>query len=100
DHGSIKHDGSALWNVGDLTPGESHTVHATMLVTLPGLHLNTAVAAPRVAGTASVAGTGYPYPAYAAVDEHVTRVARRRPPSRRPRSRRPPSRRPTPPVTG
>jgi hypothetical protein len=54
-------------------------VHATILVTLPGLHLNTAVAGASAATAATHAG-GYPYPAYAAVFERVT-GARRAPPS-------------------
>jgi uncharacterized repeat protein (TIGR01451 family) len=44
NHGSIQSDGTVVWNLGNLAPGESRTVHATMLVTRPGLHTDTAVA--------------------------------------------------------
>lgn len=47
DHGSIQPDGTVVWKLGSLAPKKSHTVHATMLVTRPGLHLNTAVASAR-----------------------------------------------------
>jgi hypothetical protein len=78
DHGSIEHDGTVVWNLGSLAPGESRTVHATMLVTTPGLHLNIAVA-----------DANNDYPAFDGVHERAS--------SRR---RRPGSRRPAPPVTG
>ncbi|HTX11850.1 MAG TPA: VWA domain-containing protein [Solirubrobacteraceae bacterium] len=44
NHGSIQSDGTVIWNIGDLAPGESRTVHATMLITGAGLHTDTAVA--------------------------------------------------------
>lgn len=44
NHGSIQSDGTVIWNIGNLAPGESRTVHATMLVTRTGLHTDTAVA--------------------------------------------------------
>ena len=44
NHGSIQNDGSVVWTVGNLAPGESRTVHATLLVTRTGLHTDTAVA--------------------------------------------------------
>jgi uncharacterized repeat protein (TIGR01451 family) len=43
DHGSIQGDGTVVWHIGTLAPGETRTVHATMLVTRTGLLLNTAV---------------------------------------------------------
>ncbi len=36
-------DGTVVWHLGNLAPGEKRTVHATMLVTRPGLLLDTAV---------------------------------------------------------
>jgi hypothetical protein len=47
DHGLIQRDGTTVWNLGNLAPGETRTVHATMLITRTGLHLNTAVASAR-----------------------------------------------------
>ena len=44
NHGSLQHDGTAVWHLGNLAPGESRTVHATALVTHTGLHPDTAVA--------------------------------------------------------
>jgi uncharacterized repeat protein (TIGR01451 family) len=44
DHGSIQHDGTVVWHLGNLAPGEKLTVHATMLVIQAGYHLNSAVA--------------------------------------------------------
>jgi len=44
DHGSIQPDGTAVWHLGALAPGESRTVHGTMRVTHTGSHVNTAVA--------------------------------------------------------
>lgn len=43
DHGSIQADGTVIWHIATLAPGETRTVHATMLVTRTGLLLNTAV---------------------------------------------------------
>jgi len=45
DHGSLQSDGTVIWNLGDLAPGEKRTVHATMLVTGTGLQTDMAVAA-------------------------------------------------------
>jgi uncharacterized repeat protein (TIGR01451 family) len=44
NHGSIQRDGTVIWNVGKLAPGESRTVRATMLITQTGLHTDTALA--------------------------------------------------------
>jgi Domain of unknown function DUF11 len=43
DHGTID-NGTAVWHVGNLAPGESRTVHATARVSHTGLHVDTAVA--------------------------------------------------------
>ncbi|HUA49074.1 MAG TPA: VWA domain-containing protein [Solirubrobacteraceae bacterium] len=45
DHGALQSDGTVIWNLGDLAPGEKRTVHATLLVTGTGLQTDTAVAA-------------------------------------------------------
>ena len=50
--GSIQRDGTVLWRLGNLAAGEKLTVHATMLVTHAGSHLNTAVANASNAGAA------------------------------------------------
>lgn len=44
DRGSVQPDGTILWRLGSLRPGEQRTVHATMLVLSAGLHLNRALA--------------------------------------------------------
>ncbi|HTU87380.1 MAG TPA: VWA domain-containing protein [Solirubrobacteraceae bacterium] len=44
NHGSIQSDGTVIWNLGDLVPGASRTVRATLLITATGLHTDTAVA--------------------------------------------------------
>jgi hypothetical protein len=43
DHGTIV-NGTAVWHLGTLAPGESRTVHATALVLHSGLHVDTALA--------------------------------------------------------
>lgn len=43
DGGSTEPDGTVVWDVGTLAPHEGRTVHATMVATRPGFHLNTAV---------------------------------------------------------
>jgi hypothetical protein len=78
NHGSIEHDGTVVWHLGSLAPGESRTVHATVLVTTPGLHLNMAVT-----------DASNDYPAFDGVHERATSSRRGRPSPRRP-----------PPVTG
>jgi uncharacterized repeat protein (TIGR01451 family) len=57
DHGSIQHDGTVVWHLGNLAPGEKRTVHATMLVIQSGLHLNTAVASASNADVVEAAAT-------------------------------------------
>jgi hypothetical protein len=49
NHGSIQPNGTVVWHLGSLAPGETRTVRATMLITGPGLHTDRAVA---VAGNA------------------------------------------------
>jgi len=44
NHGRIQQNGTAVWHLGNLEPGASRTVHGTLRVTQPGLHVNTAVA--------------------------------------------------------
>jgi uncharacterized repeat protein (TIGR01451 family) len=44
DHGSLQSDGTVIWNLGNLGPGEKRTVRATMLITQTGSHTDTAVA--------------------------------------------------------
>lgn len=44
DHGSLGHDGTVVWDLGNLAPGATRTVHATMLLTRTGLLGDTAVA--------------------------------------------------------
>jgi uncharacterized repeat protein (TIGR01451 family) len=44
DHGSLQSDGTVVWNLGTLAPGETRTVHATMLITATGLSTDMAVA--------------------------------------------------------
>lgn len=44
DRGSLQHDGIAVWDLGNLAPGETRTVHATMLLTRTGPLLDTATA--------------------------------------------------------
>lgn len=44
DHGSLQHDGTVAWELGNLAPGATRMVHATMLVTRTGLLGDTAVA--------------------------------------------------------
>jgi hypothetical protein len=39
----IEADGTVVWDIGRLAPGEMRSVHATMLVTRTGLLLNTVV---------------------------------------------------------
>jgi hypothetical protein len=68
NHGSIKPNGAVIWDLGDLAPGKSRVVHATMLVVRPGLHLNTAVAS-----------ASDSYPAFDGAQERAGRRAR--PPS-------------------
>ena len=68
NNGSMQSDGTAVWHLGSLAPGQSRTVHAIARVTRAGLHLNTAVV------TASNAD---PADAQATVR---ARVAARRPP--------------------
>ena len=51
DHGTIR-NGTAVWNLGNLAPGASRTVHATARVLHAGLHIDTAVATARDAGPA------------------------------------------------
>jgi uncharacterized repeat protein (TIGR01451 family) len=43
-HGTHRKDGSVLWVLGALAPGDKRTVHATMLVTQTGTLRNTAIA--------------------------------------------------------
>jgi Domain of unknown function DUF11 len=43
--GSIRSDGTALWRIGNLARGARRTVQATMVVTRPGLNVDTAAAA-------------------------------------------------------
>jgi hypothetical protein len=45
NHGSIQPNGTVIWQLGSLAPGETRTVHATMLVTGRGLPTDRAVAA-------------------------------------------------------
>lgn len=44
DHGSLRHDGTVVWDLGSLAPGATRTVHATMLLTRTGKLGDTAVA--------------------------------------------------------
>jgi uncharacterized repeat protein (TIGR01451 family) len=44
NHGLLQSDGTVVWNLGALAPGETRTVHATMLITGTGLSTDTAVA--------------------------------------------------------
>jgi hypothetical protein len=44
NHGSIRHNGIAVWRLGHLARGESRTVHATARVLRTGVHLNSAIA--------------------------------------------------------
>lgn len=43
-HGRRRKDGSVVWNLGDLAPGATRTVHATMLINQTGTLRNTAIA--------------------------------------------------------
>lgn len=43
DGGTIEANGTVVWHIGTLKAGETRTVHATMLVTVTGHFLNTAV---------------------------------------------------------
>lgn len=44
DHGLLRSDGTVVWHLGNLAPGASRTVHATLLVTATGVLSDTAVA--------------------------------------------------------
>ena len=44
NHGAIQSDGTVIWHLGNLAPGRTRTVHATMLITGTGFHTDRAVA--------------------------------------------------------
>jgi hypothetical protein len=72
EHGSIGHrHRNAVWNLGNLAPGATRTVHATVLVTRAGLLVNAVFAVPANAN---------PSVAQAAVRVRAVRRHRRPPP--------------------
>jgi hypothetical protein len=67
--GSIRGDGTAVWRLANLAPGERQTVRATILVTRTALHIDTATAAAQNAE-----------PAFDVAPERVRGAVRRQPP--------------------